>query len=42
MVISVYLPSILILTSLKRRRKTAAIAAGRIPPHMPNVVPHTQ
>jgi hypothetical protein len=42
MVISVYLPSILILLYLKRRRKAAAVATGRISSHMHNVVPHSR
>jgi hypothetical protein len=39
MVISVYVPSILILTHFKRRRKAAAHAAERIGPHIGNVAP---
>ena len=42
MVISVYLPSILILMSLKRRRKTTALAASRASSHTHNIVPHSR
>jgi O-antigen polysaccharide polymerase Wzy len=43
MVISVYVPSILILISLKRRRRRAeALAAGRVSPSMRNIVPHSR
>lgn len=38
MVISVYLPSILMLSHLKRRRKAAALAAQRIARNTPSVV----
>jgi len=42
MVLSVYVPSILILMLLKRRRKAAARAAERIAPHIQDLVPHGQ
>ncbi len=42
MVISVYLPSILILMSLRRRRQIAAFAKAHIAPRLQTVVPHSR